>query len=304
MSTSDLENGGADVSGSALAAPVQTKPVFRCHKCCVVDAIGCERSDCPNRPELQPAPDAELRCLSCTWQGMESETVMFGKISMLCPECGASTNAADHDAKALAALGAAAIACADSNPALCAGIVARLVPEHIGVLGAHVAAGNVFPHTAPPSAPVRSCACGANAWRDYYTGPVKTHDICAACGSRRWPLAASAIQPSDDDLHVVLLPCYDRQSPIQTTIQQLRKLFREAPGHAARWLDVASPPADHTMVLLELELELEIESPDGNVWPGYRDGDIWRDSSGMPLEDGSVTGWMHMPAARKKGGAG
>jgi hypothetical protein len=29
------------------------------------------------------------------------------------------------------------------------------------------------------------CECGANAWCDFYTGPVKTHDICAMCDRKR-----------------------------------------------------------------------------------------------------------------------
>lgn len=31
------------------------------------------------------------------------------------------------------------------------------------------------------------------------------------------------------------------------------------------------------------------------VWPGFRDGDRWRDMSGWPLPDGTVTHWMHFP---------
>ena len=33
--------------------------------------------------------------------------------------------------------------------------------------------------------PNDACVCGATAWCDYYTGPVKTHDICAMCDRKR-----------------------------------------------------------------------------------------------------------------------
>lgn len=50
------------------------------------------------------------------------------------------------------------------------------------------------------------------------------------------------------------------------------------------WHPVTSPPDSDTTVLLDPE--------DGEVWPGYLDGDQWRWADGMPA---SPTRWAHMP---------
>lgn len=56
------------------------------------------------------------------------------------------------------------------------------------------------------------------------------------------------------------------------------------------WTDVAAKlPDDSTLVLLTLN--------DDDVWPGYRDGDIWRYVDAMPIIGERVTHWMHMPPA-------
>jgi hypothetical protein len=49
-------------------------------------------------------------------------------------------------------------------------------------------------------------------------------------------------------------------------------------------------PDDDTLVLFELN--------DDDVWPAYRDGDIWRYVDAMPIKAERVTGWMPMPKAR------
>lgn len=38
---------------------------------------------------------------------------------------------------------------------------------------------------------------------------------------------------------------------------------------------------------------LVIQGGDVDVWPGYLDGDVWRNADGFPLED--VLFWAHMP---------
>lgn len=60
---------------------------------------------------------------------------------------------------------------------------------------------------------------------------------------------------------------------------------------AAEWIPVggAELPDDDTLVLLALN--------DDDVWPGYRDGDIWRYMDAMPITIERVTHWMPMPAA-------
>lgn len=47
-------------------------------------------------------------------------------------------------------------------------------------------------------------------------------------------------------------------------------------------------PDDSLLVLLALN--------DDDVWPGYRDGDIWRYVDAMPITGERVTDWMPMPA--------
>jgi hypothetical protein len=58
---------------------------------------------------------------------------------------------------------------------------------------------------------------------------------------------------------------------------------------ALDWTDAATAlPDDDTLVLMAI---------DGESWPGYRDGDIWRYSDAMPITGERVTHWMHMPPA-------
>jgi len=47
-------------------------------------------------------------------------------------------------------------------------------------------------------------------------------------------------------------------------------------------------PDDDALVLLVLN--------DDEVWPGYRDGDIWRYIDAMPIITERVTHWMPLPA--------
>lgn len=56
------------------------------------------------------------------------------------------------------------------------------------------------------------------------------------------------------------------------------------------WTDVAAAlPDDDTLVLVALN--------DDDVWPGYRDGDVWRYVDAMPITVERVTHWMPLPAA-------
>lgn len=48
-------------------------------------------------------------------------------------------------------------------------------------------------------------------------------------------------------------------------------------------------PDDDKMVLMALV--------DGEVWLGFRDGGIWRDTTALPIADEQVTDWMDLPAA-------
>lgn len=36
---------------------------------------------------------------------------------------------------------------------------------------------------------------------------------------------------------------------------------------------------------------------DGDLWQAYRDGDTWRDLSGLPIDASRIAYWAHMPAA-------
>jgi hypothetical protein len=54
------------------------------------------------------------------------------------------------------------------------------------------------------------------------------------------------------------------------------------------WIPVAQRlPDDDTLVMLALN--------DDDVWPGYRDGDIWRYVDAMPITAERVTHWGALP---------
>lgn len=40
-----------------------------------------------------------------------------------------------------------------------------------------------------------------------------------------------------------------------------------------------------------------IAQADGEVWPGFLDGDVWRSADATPIESSLVTHWMPMPPA-------
>ena len=48
-------------------------------------------------------------------------------------------------------------------------------------------------------------------------------------------------------------------------------------------------PDEDTLVLVALD--------DTEVWPGWRDGDIWRYLDAVPITSARVTHWMHFPPA-------
>jgi hypothetical protein len=80
------------------------------------------------------AAASDRKCLACDWTGPALATRMFGTLSALCPDCGQQTAPIDCNAEVLEALGVCAIACADTHPELCAGIVAQLAPDNVAVL--------------------------------------------------------------------------------------------------------------------------------------------------------------------------
>jgi hypothetical protein len=59
------------------------------------------------------------------------------------------------------------------------------------------------------------------------------------------------------------------------------------------WTPVsASLPDDDVLVLLALS--------DDEVWPGFRDGDIWRYVDATPIESARVTDWTNLPPPPKR----
>ena len=75
-----------------------------------------------------------------------------------------------------------------------------------------------------------------------------------------------------------------------TAIAQSVDQEREKP-----WTPVeAKLPDDSLLVLLALN--------DDDVWPGYRDGDLWRYADAMPINVERVTHWMAMPAPPTRSG--
>lgn len=64
----------------------------------------------------------------------------------------------------------------------------------------------------------------------------------------------------------------------------------------ADWTPVTERlPDDDILVLLALS--------DEEVWPGFRDGEVWRYADATPIESAKVTDWMDLPAAPKRSAA-
>ncbi|WP_312548142.1 DUF551 domain-containing protein [Massilia sp.] len=60
------------------------------------------------------------------------------------------------------------------------------------------------------------------------------------------------------------------------------------------WIAVEeSLPDDETLVLLAHD--------DTEVWPGWRDGEVWRHLDAMPITTERITHWTHLPAAPAHG---
>lgn len=56
------------------------------------------------------------------------------------------------------------------------------------------------------------------------------------------------------------------------------------------WTSVADRlPDDDKLVLMAFG--------DSEVWPGFRDAGVWRDTTAMPVVPDRVTHWMDMPPA-------
>ena len=55
------------------------------------------------------------------------------------------------------------------------------------------------------------------------------------------------------------------------------------------WHSAAKKPDPDVTVLLSLDLE------DCLTWPGYWDGEVWRNADGIPYELGIVLAWANQP---------
>lgn len=125
-----------------------------------------------------------------------------------------------------------------------------------------------------------------------------THQTIRFSGERKgrselWTLGADPSLPDPDERLDKLFAQKRRFRPAKQIGMRRDPLVAALFGPATRnsgWNSIdTTVPDDETLVLLALD--------DGEVWPGYRDGDTWRDSGAMPLTEPRVTHWMHLPAA-------
>jgi hypothetical protein len=60
----------------------------------------------------------------------------------------------------------------------------------------------------------------------------------------------------------------------------------------AAWLPASAPPP------VDADLLVLLETSDGEVYPGYTDGERWYYADGMPVSSVEVVAWRHLPPAR------
>lgn len=73
---------------------------------------------------------------------------------------------------------------------------------------------------------------------------------------------------------------YDRANELAAELAKVRE--------DAAWQTDGSLPDDDALVLMQLS--------DGDVYPGYIDGAIWRYADGMPVSSHEVLAWRRLPA--------
>jgi hypothetical protein len=82
--------------------------------------------------------------------------------------------------------------------------------------------------------------------------------------------------------------CSDSAHP-PSAVDIERILRANCPPSACSWICVGDDlPDDKLLVLVALN--------DDDVWPAYRDGDIWRYVDAMPITVERVTHWTRFPA--------
>ncbi len=73
---------------------------------------------------------------------------------------------------------------------------------------------------------------------------------------------------------------FDQVAVLQAKVAELLE--------SATWRIDGTPPDSETLVLIQLA--------DGEVYPGYHDGNLWRYADAMPVSTHEVLAWRHMPA--------
>lgn len=76
---------------------------------------------------------------------------------------------------------------------------------------------------SPEAAGGASCLCGKCDWRDYYTGPIATHKICAACNFKVWAAHPTPVPSAEQQ--TALHP--GRQSNLEDAIERASTEMQE-----------------------------------------------------------------------------
>jgi hypothetical protein len=79
---------------------------------------------------------------------------------------------------------------------------------------------------------------------------------------------------------------YERAEQLAVENAELRQ--------AAQWHSAGTrPPVDADLLVL-------LETSDGEVYPGFADGERWYYADGVPVSSVEVLAWRHLPPARTK----
>lgn len=85
------------------------------------------------------------------------------------------------------------------------------------------------------------------------------------------------------NFHTWLAGFESHEQAARAAFDQLLKLRAEA-----TYFPASQPPDSDILVLMSMS--------DGEVYPGYLDGQVWRYADAMPVSIVEVLAWRHMPA--------
>lgn len=85
------------------------------------------------------------------------------------------------------------------------------------------------------------------------------------------------------EFHAWLASFETHEQAARNAFEQLIKLRAET-----AYVPASQPPDSDILVLMSMS--------DGEVYPGYLDGEVWRYADAMPVSILQVLAWRHMPA--------